>query len=297
MNSFVVKLKRFISDRRTVSIICVIAGVVVLYVGYNMRVSQTINPQRVPYAKNRLEARHIITQDDIGIMEVSNSVVSKSTNLITDSASLIGKEVTYGNFISQGSLFYTEDVTSPELSPDYVLSDIEDCYTAFSLSVDALSTYGNNILKDSYIDLWFTGESDNKIIYANLIKSIKVLDVRDSSGKSLSNSLSSGTPAELLFAVPDSMYSLLVKAESIGDLVPVPRNGNYTANPGETEVASEFIENLILSHTFTIPDQTDYKCLNDEEEESKEEENNKTSNESTNNTNNTNNSNNNVVIE
>ena len=256
MNSGLTKIKRFIGNKNTVTILCVVAGIAVLYIGYNYRVSSAINPTTVPYAKNTLEARHVITVDDIGYMEVNSDVVSKSDNLITNGNELVGKEVTYGNTIQQNSLFYDGDVTEPNLSPDYVLSDIEDGYTAFSLSVDTYTTYGNAIAKGDYIDLWFNGEDDtNKIIYTNLVKSIRVLDVRDSAGVSLEHANSTGEPAELLFAVPDDMYSLLVKAQQVGTLEPVPRNRNYTADPGETEVVSEYVVQYVLSKSVTIPDE------------------------------------------
>ena len=256
MGSGLTKVKRFIGNKNTVTILCVVAGIAVLYIGYNYRVSSAINPTTVPYAKNTLEARHVITVDDIGYMEVNSDVVSKSDNLITNGNELVGKEVTYGNTIQQNSLFYDGDITEPNLSPDYVLSDIEDGYTAFSLSVDTYTTYGNAIAKGDYIDLWFNGEDDtNKIIYTNLVKSIRVLDVRDSSGVSLEHANSTGEPAELLFAVPDDMYSLLVKAQQVGTLEPVPRNRNYTADPGETEVVSEYVVQYVLSKSVTIPDE------------------------------------------
>ena len=256
MGSGLTKVKRFIGNKNTVTILCVVAGIAVLYIGYNYRVSSAINPTTVPYAKNTLEARHVITVDDIGYMEVNSDVVSKSDNLITNGNELVGKEVTYANTIQQSSLFYDGDITEPSLSPDYVLSDIEDGYTAFSLSVDTYTTYGNAIAKGDYIDLWFNGEDDtNKIIYTNLVKSIRVLDVRDSAGVSLEHANSTGEPAELLFAVPDDMYSLLVKAQQVGTLEPVPRNRNYTADPGETEVVSEYVVQYVLSKSVTIPDE------------------------------------------
>ncbi len=255
MNSLITKIKRFLSNKNTVSILCFIAGIVVLYVGYNWRVNEAINPTSVPYAKTTLEARHIITQDDIGYMNVNSEVIRRSTNIVRNASDLIGKEVTYGNTISQGSLFYTEDVTTPELSPDYVLSDIPDGNTAFSLSVDETTTYGNYIEIGSYIDLYFEGQDDyGRMIYSNFVKSIRVLDVRDSKGVSLANTKSE-QPAELLFSVPDELYSLLVKAREIGSLVPIPRNKQYTAEPGDTEVASTIVQEYILSKTVTIPDE------------------------------------------
>lgn len=287
MGSGLTKLKRFIGNKNTVTILCVVAGVVVLYVSYNYRVSSAINPTTIPYARNTLEARHVITAEDIGYMEVNSDVVTKSDNLITNANELIGQEVTYGNVIQQNSLFYTGDVTDPSLSPDYVLSDIEDGYTAFSLSVDTYTTYGNAIAKGDYIDLWFNGEDDtDKIIYTNLVRSIRVLDVRDSSGVSLEHANSTGEPAELLFAVPDDLYALLVKAQQVGTLEPVPRNRNYTADPGETEVVSDYVVQYVLSKSATIPD----------ESTSSNTDTNTTTNNNANNNTTTNNGNNNTTI-
>ena len=287
MGSGLTKLKRFIGNKNTVTILCVVAGVVVLYVGYNYRVSSAINPTTIPYARNTLEARHVITAEDIGYMEVNSDVVTKSDNLITNANELIGQEVTYGNVIQQNSLFYTGDVTDPSLSPDYVLSDIEDGYTAFSLSVDTYTTYGNAIAKGDYIDLWFNGEDDtDKIIYTNLVRSIRVLDVRDSSGVSLEHANSTGEPAELLFAVPDDLYALLVKAQQVGTLEPVPRNRNYTADPGETEVVSDYVVQYVLSKSAIIPD----------ESTSSNTDTNTTMNNNANNNTTTNNGNNNTTI-
>lgn len=267
MGSFITKLKRFIGNKNTVSIICVALGIGVLYFGYNYRVNSEIDPTMVPYAKVTLEPRHVITEEDIAYLDLNSAVVKKATNLITNYQDLIGKEVTYGNKIQAGSLFYTEDITESRLSPDYVLQDIKDGYTAFSLSVDPLSTYGNKIPRGSYIDLYFKGEDDyKKIINTNLVKSIRVLDVRDSKGVSLENSKSE-TPAELLFAVPDSLYSLLVKAEAIGELVPIIRGGSYTAEPGETRVDSSYVESFILSKSATIPDEDVPPLHSDNEED------------------------------
>lgn len=269
MKSTITRIQRFISNKNTVTIICIIAGMAVLYFGYNYRVNTTINPIEVPYAKVKLEPRHVITEADIGIMKINSNVVSKSKNMILRPQSIIGKEVVYGNSIEAGSFIYNEDITEADLSPDYVLNDIEDGFTAFSMSVNLGDTYGKNVItKGNYIDLWFSGNDDNtgKIMYTNLVERIQVLDVRDDKGVSLLNPSSTGMPAELLFAVPDDLYSLLVKADNIGKLVPIPRNHNYTANPGEKQEVSEYVKSYILQRAATIPENTD-STINDIEED------------------------------
>ena len=260
MQTLLVKLQRFISNKNTVSILCIIAGFAVLWVGYNARVRTKINPITVPSARVTLASRHVITADDIEYIQVNDDVVRSSENLIQDPSELIGKEVVYGNFISAHSLFYEGDITDSSLAPDYVLSDIQDGYTAFSLSVDILSTYGGHIRKGNYIDLYFQGNDRNadKVIYGNLVQSIRVLDVRDENGVSLENS-ENGTPSELLFAVPDNLYALLVRAQQFGELVPVPHNNNYTTNPGSTRVAGLFIvEEYIMPNVIELPGEEPY---------------------------------------
>ncbi len=262
MGNIGVNIKKFLSNKNTVAIICVIAGILVLYLGYTWRVNNAINPTSVPYAKTTLSSRHVITDEDIGFMEVSSAVLSKSTNIIRDSSQLIGKEVIYGTTVPQNSFFYSDVIVSPKDQPDSVIADIPNGYTLYTLAVDLHSTYGNAIYPGNYIDLWFKGMNDyNRLMYTTLIRSIEVLDVRDAEGKSVfETSAETRTPSDLLFAVPDDMYSLLKKAEFLGgysvEIIPVPRNKSYTANPGETEVASEYVKNFILSKTEVIPDES-----------------------------------------
>ena len=54
MNSFLIKLKRYIGNKNTVTILCVVAGFIVLAVGYNWRVKEAIKPETIPYAKKNI---------------------------------------------------------------------------------------------------------------------------------------------------------------------------------------------------------------------------------------------------
>ena len=40
------------------------------------------------------------------------------------------------------------------------------------------------------------------------------------------------------------------------EIIPVPRNASYSANPGETRESSEYIKNFILSKTVILPEDT-----------------------------------------
>ena len=259
MGNILVKVKRFLSNKNTVTILCVLGGILVLYIGYNWRVSSATEPVRIPYAKNTLSSRHVITSDDIGYMEVASKVVSKMKNVIRSSGQLVGQEVTYGNVIQENSFFFQGDVEDPSTNQgtSALLSNIEDGYTLVYLDVNLHTTFGNAIYPGNYIDLWFEGVDENRrFIYGKFIQSIRVLDVTDEDGNSVFETGSeSRTPAQLLFAVPDGLKSLLEKAKLVGELVPVPRNKSYSENPGATQVSSSYLENFVLAQSVVIPNE------------------------------------------
>lgn len=259
MGNFLTTVKRFLGNKNTVTILGVVAGVLVLYIGYNWRVKQAIKPVTVPYAKVEISSRTQITEDMIGYMEVSNSLVSNSPNLIQNASQIINNYASYGVTIPANSLFYSTAIMTEAEMPDSAFADIPDGYTIYSLNVNQHTTYGNSIFPGNYIDLYLKATDESgKIIFGKLIESIEVLAVKDSQGNHVfETTVESRTPAELLFAVPDDMYLLLMKAGYISggvDILPVPRNASYSANPGETSVASDYIRNFILSKTATIPD-------------------------------------------
>ena len=193
-------LKRFFSNKNTVTIIGILLGFVVLYFAYQWRVSQAVTPVSVPYAKQEITSRTLITSDMVGTIQIPKSMVNSSNNIVTSSANVIGKYVTYGAIIPINSLFYNELLVTEDKMPDSAFADIPDGYTIYSLSVDLHSTYGNSIYPDNYIDLYIKAtDEDNKIIFGKMIESIKVLAVKDSQGQHVFESATeSRTPSELL---------------------------------------------------------------------------------------------------
>ena len=263
MGNLVNTLKRFLGNKNTVTIIGVLLGVVVLYFGYQWRVNQAITPVNVPYAKQEITSRTLITNEMVGHISVPRSLVSTSSNLVTSDAGVIGKYVTFGATIPQNSLFYNELLIEEDKMPDSAFADIRDGYTIYSLSVDLHSTYGNSIYPGNYIDLYVKAlDENNQVIFGKMIESIEVLAVKDSQGRHVFESATeSRTPSELLFAVPNNMYSLLMKAGYVTsgniEIIPVPRNASYSANPGDTQVSSEYIQEFILNQSVMLPDEDD----------------------------------------
>ena len=259
MNNILVSLKRFFTNKNTVTILGVVGIVLVLFFGYSYRIKQQTNPIRVPYAKQEIQPRTQVTEDMIGWLEIPRTMYNKiSNNAITLKNDIVGKYAAYNTVIPAGSLFYRSTLLNWSEMPDSAWADIPDKYTVVSLNVNTETTYGNSIFPGNYIDLYYqTYDETGKLIYGKFIESIEVLAVKDSSGKHVfENSQAGLVPASLIFAVPEDMYLLLKDTQYLsGQLVPVPRNKSYSENPSPTIIYSDYIQDYILSQTVILPEQ------------------------------------------
>ena len=103
MKNFSIAMKRFISNKNTVTILCTIAAILVLWVGYNMRVKSATKPVKVPYAVNTIEPQQQITKEDIDYMYVARDNLSEV--YYRDVDDIIGKYVKLESTIHEGSFF------------------------------------------------------------------------------------------------------------------------------------------------------------------------------------------------
>ena len=244
-------LKKFIINKTTVTLLGIVAGVAVLVGFYIYRVNNAINPTRIPVAKNEISATEEITAEDIEWVSISSSFLSNA-NVITNTNDLIGKYVTTGTSISEGGMFYAEQVVEKRDLPNSVFEQIPDGYTIYQLEVEEESTFGNSIYPGDRIDLYILGEDPDtgRTVFGKFVQSIEVLAVRDRDGQNVFDVTSGGKPAFLLFAVQTDLYRYLKIAERISsmEIVPIPRNREYTENAGSTEYNNQQLINLITRY-------------------------------------------------
>ena len=256
MGNFGTTIKRFITNKNTVTLLVIIACTVLLYIVYNNRVKNAVSTTYVCYALEGIPARTEITSNMVSTKKVLTSQVT--SNMITDCGSIVGRYVSYATEVPVNGYFFESMLMDKGEMPDSVLDKITDGNTLFKLPVSFESTFGNAIFPDDYIDLYLkTTNEDGNIIYGKFIESIKVLAVRDSQGKNVfETTLETRTPSQLLFSVPEDLHLLLMKAYYLGlEIVVVPRNSNYTANPGETKISSTYLKDIIEDRTGDIPDE------------------------------------------
>ncbi len=251
-------LKKMLTNKNTVTILGVLAAVIVLYIGYNWRVSSATNPIEVPYAIKTISAGTKITEADIGTIKVPPAMLKG--NPITDAKSVVGKYAMADTVIPVGSLFYSRSVCEAEQLPANIILKYPKGYVLYYMHVDMTTTYSNSIYPGNYIDVYLKAAikdgngGESKVTFGKLLQNVKVLAVRDSNGKNVfSNTDENSVPSQLIFAVPQEYYLLLKKAEYLGSfqtqLLPVPTAESLKDTPGELKLSTESLKDFINSHT------------------------------------------------
>lgn len=249
-------IKRFLSNKNTVTLIAIIICTVVLYGFYNWRVKSAVTTTYVCYATQTIPPRTQITNEMVSTTKILSS--QATGNMKRTCQEVVGQYASYATEIPQNSYFFDSQIMSAEEMPNSAFDDIPDGYTLYNMAVTFQSTYANSVFPGAYIDLYLrTEDSTGLLVYGKFIQSIKVLGVKDEKGQNVfETTIETRTPAQLLFSVPEDLYLLLKKAEYLGlEIVIVPRNNNYTAEAGETLKSSAWLEQLILDQTAEIPDE------------------------------------------
>lgn len=215
------KLKQILSNKNTVTLFGAVLIVLVLYAFYNIRLNQAISPIRVPYAIQEIPPRTKITNDMIGYLEITQNALKGDvyTNVKTQ---IIEKNM-YTNAnctIPAGSLFYTKLlINETDLQNSYT-SQIADGMLAYNFDVSMESTYGNSMYPGNEVDLYFRGiDSNGLIMVGKFYEKIKVLDVKDSSGRPVFEGTTEvRTPSQMILEVDNECHLVLRAAEKLSDV-------------------------------------------------------------------------------
>lgn len=254
MNNFVIGLKRFFTNKNVVTILLVLVILVVLYFGYSSSIKKQTQPVNVPVAAKTIGAQTEITSEDVTYKQVASRMVG--TNVIRSSHLIIGKYTNVNVTIPEGSVFYQEWLADAEDVPGNWIEqlDYEKGELGYYMDVTVESTLGNNVLPNSYIDMYMKATDENgTIMFGKLMKNVKVLVVHDGSGKNVfANSTEIGSPSKIGFAVNQDMYILLKKADYLNiDLVIAPR-GATVPTEDYVIVTSATLRDYIDAQTITV---------------------------------------------
>lgn len=268
-NLNVSKVKRFLKNKNTVTALCAILIVVVLIVGYTIRVNNATKPVKIPIAKVTIQPRTEITADMITEINVPQEALKG--NYYRNVSSLVGKYSNVNTVIPAGSIFYSESVISKNDLPDSSLYDVAEGETLYYLTVNMLTSYTNSILPGNYIDIYLSTKENNKALVGKILENVKILAVKTSDGKNVfENSDESRTPYVIIFALPEEQHLLLRKINAINsysvyatnpgyskiDIIPVPTAASFDGSEKDIKpnVTSQYLKDYILNMAATVPE-------------------------------------------
>lgn len=251
-NSF----KKFLGNKNFVTILGLGLCVVVLWIGYSLRINQKVALTEVPYASTTIQPRTEITVDMIAKMSVPESFLVGS--YYRSPEDIVGKYSNYNTIIAEGSLFYTDLLVEKSALPSATYLNVNEGETLISYGVDMTSTYANSMMPNDYIKIYFKAKGDDgTVMFGKFLDNIKILAMKDASGRHVfENSSEARTPAYMLFSLPEDMHLLFRKALYLTgsysvELILVPVTQEIT-NDEAVIVSSKDIQDFINDKTEMV---------------------------------------------
>ena len=256
-------LKKFITNKNTITVLGVIAILGLLFYGYNTTIHQSTVMVRVCYAAETIQPMTKITDDmlkcslgaDEGIPQWYYRQIRN--NIETNKSNIVGKYTAINSVIPAGSFIYKDMIIDEYDIPSNPFYLVPEGQKPYALPVTLNSTYGNSIMPDMIIDIYMKAiDEEGRVMVGTILEKVKVLAVKDSTGKNVfENTTANRTPSTLLFGVPEDIYVMLKKAEYLSssgvEFFPVPYGGTSPI-VGDLVVGRAELVSFINSHTVTF---------------------------------------------
>lgn len=262
MQKIIYNIKKFLSNKNTVTIISTLLGILILYFGYTWRINVATSPISIPVAKVTIDQRTKITSDMITYVDVPNTMVGK--NVLKNRMLIVGKYTNYNVVIPKGSPFYNDNGVLVKEIPDNVFSALKKGQIPFNFRVNLDNTYGNSIFPDSIVDIYMKAvDSESRVMVGKFISDVRVLGVKDEYGNDVFEStFEVKIPNTILFGLDKDLHLLMRKASYLSkngvELYAVPRTGTFTQAQKDAlvpKVATSFLRDFVIANTVNIEEE------------------------------------------
>ena len=257
-------LSKILKNKNTVTILGVVICLVILYVGYSIRINQKTALVEVYYANQTIQPKTKITADMVSKTQVPAAFIKG--NYYKNYDDIVGKYSNYNTMIANGSIFYTDLLIEEDSLPDAALQKIEEGDKLVSYRVDTESPYGNSLMPGNLVDVYVKIlNTDGKIVYGKLMEQVEILAVKDVDGKNVFDSTDEVLiPAYLYFGLPENKYLLFSALNYIKEelkeynieIVFVPNTMSYEDKTA-VQVSSTYLYNYIVRNIQKIDNQED----------------------------------------
>lgn len=261
MNNLAISLKKFFTNKNTVTIIGVVAILIILYVMYTKTLNNATEKIQVPVASKTINPQTQITADDITHIEVANA--AKPDKVVMKDELIIGKYTGVGVTVPEGSMFYSDVIVEKEELPGNWLTLLEKdaegkLQIPYYFSVNTTTTFGNSIQPGDYVDFYVRAYNEkDQLMFGKMVENIKILAVTDGSGQDVFKSQTDiGTPSFLNFGLSSELHDVLKKAEYLNgtdiELIVIPHGGAVPEENLATNVTSSQLRDFITTKAAEV---------------------------------------------
>lgn len=262
-------LKRFLTNKNTVTILGVIVGALVLIFGYNYRVNSQIEQVTVLVAKQDIQPKTKITESMVEQVAIAKALYDKMVGQYGEGTSLLRNTSDLNTFtdgaysnvnalIPKGTpLIRNSNVVEESKIPSSVLKKVNKGEVAYGFSINYNDTYGNAIMPGMYVDIYMKYNNDEgKVVFGKLLENVRVVGALDSSYRDVfENTAEQRTTSIFFFSLTEDYHLLLRKARYLSlDLIPVPVTASVTNEDyqGTLRVSSTELKNYIEDKTVNV---------------------------------------------
>ena len=250
MNSIV----RFLKNKNTVTVIGVILGIAILYIGYTITLNKTVKPKQVPVAATTIQPRTQITADMIKYVDVPEAYISD--NAIIDDSQILNYYSNYNTMIPEGSMFYSESVVKEQAMPNYVQSLLKEGEFGVAYKIDpAENTISWGIMPGDKIDLYMRVTSDEgSVMLGKFLENVEILAVTDENGNNVYEvSDGSRTPSKLVFGVKEDIFLLLLRSNYLDiQIFPIQHGAWVEDSEATTKLTTQELIDYIKARTVQL---------------------------------------------
>ncbi len=223
--------KKLLGNKNVVTLLGIVLVVVVLYLFYIWRVRSAVDFVTIPIANKNIDPMKEIDANMVARIDVPKAALRG--NVIYTESQVIGKFSGVNSYIPNGSFFYYSSETSAgnivskdDLPTAFLYEfDLDKDVVAYNYSVDTQSTYSNSVEPGKYIDVYLrvrTGKTQDEYQFGKLVSNVKVLAVKDGSGRNVFTQTNEvRTPASIVFGVDSEINYYLRTAENLIDNVEI----------------------------------------------------------------------------
>lgn len=208
-------MRKTIAAKAALALGLAVALLAMNFLLFQIYVSAKLDLKETYIASHNIMPRTKISEDDLTAVKIPGRYLQNLA--YTDKADIIGKYTEIQGMIPAGSPFYESMLFDESEIPDHAAAQLRKNQVSFTLEVDVTSVSNMSAGQRADVFVTLNPRSDSPLTGC-LLRNVRIIDIRDHRGISLTSNESSGVPCIAELAVNSAHLELLSMAKTAGTI-------------------------------------------------------------------------------